>query len=262
MKKYYQIFNNWELDQAKILKSYGVNTPLGFQNLKLDEEVFIKLESHFKQWGAMVTIGSEFSSDDLSSAPTLMVLPNWQTLYPQPENNFSYLEETYDLTEYCQLCGIGAVQKKPFRIKNEIKWGKKQSFILNWIFDEIFVSKVIYEKVFLPNKIKCLPVLTHKNGKIIENVVQLVINEAAEKLNIDNIEYTKCASCDRKKYTPITNGYFPNFTDDLHTFSILKSQEYYGSGKIASHWIIVSQSFSEKLLNEKINFTFYPSSQT
>lgn len=260
MKNFYQIFNNWERHQIEILQSNGLDVPLGFQNIKLyDDELFKKLEPLFKQWGSMVTIGNEFSNDDYSNASNFMILPNWQTLYPQPEKNFAYLEETYDLKDYCQLCGIGAVQKNPFRIKNEIKLGKKASFILNWVFDEIFVSKDVYMKIFSPIEIGCMPVLLHKNSKIIDDVVQLTISKSTAKLKIENVEFTKCEKCDRKKYTPITSGYFPGFIDDSYTPNIVKSQEYYGSGKSASHWIVVSQSFRKILLKEKLNFTYYPS---
>lgn len=260
MRNFYQIFNNWETHQIEILKSNGLNVPLGFQNIKLyDSELFNKLDTLFKQWGAMVTIGSEFSNDDYSNASHLMILPNWQTQYPQPENNFAYLEETYDLKDYCSLCGIGAIQKSPFRIKKEIKWDKRTSFILNWVFDEIFVRKDIYEKVFLPIGIDFVPVVLHKNGQIIEDIKQLKINIATSILKLENVDFERCEKCGRQKYKPITSGYFPNFIDGLNIPHIVKSQEYYGSGKSASNWIIVSQSFREILLKEKTNFTYYPS---
>ena len=261
MRNYYQIFNNWETHQIEILKSNGLNVPLGFQNIKLyDNELFNKLDPLFKLWGAMVTVGSEFSDDDYSSANHFMILPNWQNQYPQPENNFAYLEETYDLKDYCSLCGIGAIQKSPFRIEKEIKWGGRMSFILNWVFDEIFIRKDIYEKVFSPMGIDFVPVLLHKNGKTIEDTKQLKISIATSRLKLENVDFERCEKCGRHKYKPITSGYFPNLIDDLNAPHILKSQEYYGSGKSASNWIIVSQSFRKILLKEKINFTYYPTS--
>jgi hypothetical protein len=260
MKNYYQIFNNWKTSQIEILKSNGLNVQLGFHNIKLyDTELYNKLDPLFKQWGTVVTIGSEFSNDDYSSANHLNILPTWQTQYPQPEDNFAYLEETYDLKNYCSHCGIGAIQKSPFRIKKEIKWSSKVSFVLNWVFDEIFVKKDIYEKVFVPIGIDFVPVLLHKNGNIIEDIKQLKIDETTSRLKLENLAFEKCEECGCKKYDPIMSGYFPDFMDDYNVPKIVKSEEYYGSGGSASKWIIVSQSFRKILLKEKINFTYYPS---
>jgi hypothetical protein len=43
--------------------------------------------------------------------------------YPQPERDFLYLEQAYDLSARCPKCGEGAVQVAPFRIKKTLKWG-------------------------------------------------------------------------------------------------------------------------------------------
>jgi hypothetical protein len=261
MKKYYQIFNNWDATQVEILKSSGLNVPSGFENIKLyDQKLFDKLEPLFKQWGAMVTISSEFSDYDYSNAHHLMSLPDWQTQYPQPENSFAYLEETYDLKNFCSSCGAGAVQKSSFRIQKDIKWGRRKSFILNWVFDEIFVSNNAYEKIFAPIGVDFVPVLLHKTGKVIDDIKQLKIDVSVFGLKLDNVKFERCGNCKRNKYEPITNGYFPNFTDDSYAPRIIKSQEYYGSGKSGSKWIIISQSFRKILLSEKMNFTYYPSS--
>lgn len=259
MKNYFQIFNKWEAHQVEILKSNGLNVPLGYENIKLyDDALLNKLEPLFKQWGAMVTVGSEFSDDDYSNADHFMTSPNWQTQYPQPEDNFGYLEETYDLKNYCPSCDIGAIQKNPFRIKKELKWGRRISFMLNWVFDEIFVRKDIYESIFAPIGIDFVPVLLHKNGSVIEDVKQLKINVVTSGLRLDNIDFERCEKCGRHRYKPITSGYFPSFVDDLKGQHIVKSQEYYGSGKSASKWIIVSQTFREILIKNKANFSYHP----
>jgi hypothetical protein len=206
-----------------------------------------------------VTIGSEFSNDDFSNANHLMILPDWQTQYPQPENNFTYLDETYDLKDYCSLCGTGHIQKNPFKLKKGIKWGNKQLFILNWVFDEIFVRRDIYEKIFAPIGIDYFPVLLQRTGDVIEDVKQLKINEVSSRLNLNNSDFEKCENCGCKKYKPITSGYFPSFINGIELPNIVKSKEYYGSDKSASKWIIISQAFRQILLSEKTNLTYYPS---
>lgn len=259
MKNFYQIFNNWEAHQINVLKSNGINVPLGFQNITLEDgDLFKKLKPLLDQWGAMITLGSEFYNDDYLNAKHLMILSNWQTQYPQPENDFAYLKETYDLKNYCFICGSGAIQKNPFRIKKDIKWGRKTSFILNWKFDEIFIREDIYIKLFLPIGIDSYPVLLHKNGREINGVKQLKIEKITSRLNLDNRKFDICGGCGHQIYRPITNGYFPDFEDNLNVPNIIKSSEYYGSGKSASNWIIVSKEFRKILLGEEVNFTYYP----
>jgi hypothetical protein len=259
MKNYYQIFNNWDADQVEILKTNGLDVPTGIQRITLyDKKLFEKLKPLLEQWGAMVAIGSEFSENDYSSAHHFMILPDWQTQYPQPERGFGYLKETYDLENFCSVCGVGAVQRSPFRIQKNIQWGTRKAFILNWIFDEIFVSNDAYEKIFAPRGIGFVPVLLHKTGKVIEDVRQLKIDEAVAALKLDNGKLESCTNCDRPKYEPITSGYFPDFVDSFYEPQIVRSQEYYGSGKTASKWIIASRSFRRMLLVEKMNFTYFP----
>jgi hypothetical protein len=180
MKNYYQVFNNWDPDQVAALKARSLTVSSGFQTIKIfDRKLFDELEPLFRQWGAMVTMGSEFSERDYSDAHHLMILPDWQTQYPQPERDFAFLKETYDLEGFCSACGVGAVQKGPFRIQKTIKWNQKKAFVLNWVFDAIFVRVDVYEKIFAPAVVGFLPVLLHKTGKAIEDVKQLKIDVAA-----------------------------------------------------------------------------------
>jgi hypothetical protein len=263
MTNYYQVFNNWEKEQIDILHSYGISVSQGFNNIKIyDEKIYIKLLPYFNRWSAMVTMGSEFSNQDFNLANHLMILPNWQTGYPQPESNFGYLKETYDLKEYCQECGIGAIQNNPFVLKKDIKWGNRTTFILHWILDEIFVREDIYEKIFAPMGIASLPVLHFKHRTEIEGIKQLKIDKITPKLDIKDIVTEKCGKCGSTKYKPFTMGYFPKLENSKVSIpQIFKSQEYYGSGKVASNWIIVSQEFRRLLSKEKINLIFYPSGQ-
>lgn len=260
MKNYFQIFNNWDPDQIAALKSSGLSVSSGFQTIKVfDQELFNKLEPLFRRWGAMVTMGSEFSGRDYSDAHHLMILPDWQTQYPQPEGDFGFLGETYDLECFCSVCGVGAVQKGPFRLQKAIRWKRKNAFALHWVFDAIFVSTDAYERIFAPAGVGFFPVLLHKTGKAIEDVRQLRLEVAASALKLGDRRSVKCGSCGCEKYEPITGGYFPAFVDASYAPALVMSREYCGSGRSASKWVVVSQSFRKALLAEKMNFTFYPS---
>ncbi len=106
---------------------------------------------------------------------------------------------------------------------------------LNWVYDEYFALPAVWREVFLPFGIGCLPVLNHRTGDELQTVVQLEITEIAPSPLSIGDEYPSevCGSCGRRKYVPITRGFFPSFAKGP-SFPICRTQEYFGSG--ASGW--------------------------
>jgi len=74
---------------------------------------------------------NEFTKAEIRRAEWLMLGSTGHFGYPQPEDGFGYLEATYDTTHYCRRCGIGAVQKAPFRFRAEPKAAHSQFMQLN-----------------------------------------------------------------------------------------------------------------------------------
>jgi len=70
---------------------------------------------------------------------------------------------------------MGLVQKAPFRMRGEPKWGTKHILQMNWVFDEFFVRIEVWDKVFRKFGIEKLPVVQHKTDKPLESVVQLKV---------------------------------------------------------------------------------------
>src|SRR5688572_16740675 len=56
------------------------------------------------------SVSPSFDEAEVAAARWLQLVPDWQHGYPQPEDDFGYLDLTYDLSAYCSACGIGAVQ--------------------------------------------------------------------------------------------------------------------------------------------------------
>ncbi len=83
--------------------------------------------------------------------------------YPQPEDDFKYLNVTYDATHYCSVCGSGARQVAPFRLRKQPSQAQRALVQLNWVFDEFFVSRENWQKIFEPFGISFLPVLHWKS---------------------------------------------------------------------------------------------------
>ena len=157
-----------------------------------------RLAKYIGNGGAGHTLTTGFSRSELDAAEYLSMLPSWHHGYPQPEDDFAYREATYDLSDYCEVCGIGARQVAPFRFKKPPSWGIRSILQLNWVFDEYFVKHEVWESVFRPYGTKCRPVVLDKTGAEIESVVQLEIPNLVELQMVD-YPYEECSTCGRKK---------------------------------------------------------------
>lgn len=195
---------------------------------------------------------TEFTRSELQGASLLQML-GLQKGYPQPANDFGYLKATYDLSEYCPICGIGKRQVAPFRMKGEPKWGKKHIFQLNWVYDEYFVLPSVWEEVFHPFGIGRLPVLDHRSSNELQTVVQLEIKDVAESELSLGGKYPSeiCSSCRRTKYLPVSRGVFPAFPDDP-SYPVCRTKEYFGSGASAWNAIVVKDALYRATQRHKL----------
>ena len=253
--------------QRRVLLSLGLpliesNSPL-VQLVSFDveecEESWPRVKELIEQWKLADFVRTEFSKGELDSASFHQIFA-WQQGYPQPEGDFGYLNATYDLTTYCPMCGIGNTQIAPFRMKDEPKWGKKHILQLNWVFDEYFVLPAVWKEVFQPLGIGCSPVLNHRTGNELTTVVQLDIKTTANSALSMNDKYPSeiCGSCHRKKYLPISRGFFPAFTTDPST-QMCRTQEYFGSGASAWNAVIANNALYKTIQSNKlVGVTFVP----
>jgi hypothetical protein len=189
---------------------------------------------------------TQFSDDELLHSGFLSVLPGWLCGYPQPEDD--YLAATYDLSNYCRICGIGKKQIHPFRMKREPAWGTRSILQMNWVFDEYFVRPEIWQKVFEPLGIGSRPVLHYKSGDQLQSVVQLDIRQIVA-LKIENLPFTECTVCSQKKYSPRVNGFFPAPSSAV---VLAKSTQYLGSGANAFQQILISHELYTRIKEAKM----------
>jgi hypothetical protein len=182
---------------------------------------------------------SHFTHEELQTAEWVHVFAIWHNGYPQPES--SYKEATYDLSGYCEECGTGATQIRPFRLRGEPNWGTRHIFALNWVFDAIFVRPEVWKTVFLPKGIDCWPVLKHSTSEQLQTVVQLSVDALLPgPLKLDGYPYEICARCHRTKYRVIGCGKFPPMTEEpSSSVHAALTQEYFGSGGGASRRLFV-----------------------
>lgn len=257
MKTEHRISLNVGWQEKDILQSYGINIDEGFRTFIVDEDnqYWEELSRLIKVWKAVDVVQTKFTKAEIESADSLAVYPKWLNDFPQPEDE--YLAASYDLANYCSSCGIGKVQKAPLRIKKEPSWGSNLLFSLNWIYDEFFVKRDFYEKTFKPLGIEGREVFLHKKDVPSESVTQLALPIIDTSLNIADRPFSECSKCGRKKYAPISKGFFPAFERKAGML-MFKSQEYFGSGAAADRRIFVGTKLREQLINNKVNVTMYP----
>lgn len=256
MKIIHQISNVWSPSQVVQLKEFGINIQVGHYVFQIEEdERYHGIIEFIRQSGASDWVGTRFDKEDLSKSNQLCIQPQWMNDYPQPLND--YLETCYNLNEYCAICGIGKVQKAPFRLKREPSWGKKQTFSLNWVFDEVFVRREYYNKILRPLGIDSLMVMLHKKDTPSESTVQLKIPVSNSGLELQDYPFEECGECGRKKYLPITRGFFPKLKS-AEALPIIKSQEYFGSGAAADKRILISRDLYKILSSDKVNLAYHP----
>lgn len=184
-------------------------------------------------------VSTQFDKDELLAAKCCALNGYWQEGYPQPEGDGSYQTKTYDTSNYCETCGTGLVQKAPFRMKGEPKWGTRSFFCLNWVDDEIFTKPEIWRDVFEPLGVKQLPVWRPVKDAPLERCVQLVIEDEVELRMPADHPSERCGTCGRTRWAYFNSGAFPGPTD-AELPHLFKSAQYFGSGHASHKQVMVS----------------------
>ncbi|WNB17008.1 hypothetical protein [Marivirga arenosa] len=258
MKIEHRITLNVDGQQREMLGSCGIRLDEGFQTFVVEEthKHWNEIKRMLIAWEASDVVETKFTKAEVRKSVSAVVYPKWINGFPQPEDD--YLEQCYDLSDYCSSCGIGKVQKSPLRIKVEPKWGKKSIFLLNWIFEELFVKAELYDQLFKPLGVESEKVIIHKTGKVSSSVVQLILPTTSYSL--DDMNYypsQSCQLCGRVKYLPIAKGFFPTLVSK-DPLPIFKTQEYFGSGAAADKRIIVGSELKDRLVENNCNVNFHP----
>jgi hypothetical protein len=259
--KIYERINNkpefkTDLDKVNFSYHYEENTVIGnyveFEISQTDPQ-WETISSVMRQYHVKGSyIRTEFSSEELLNSEHLVIESNWHNGYPMPDDDNGYLELTYDLSVYCSTCGVGLVQKSPFRLKSDPKWSRKHFFHLNCVFDILFTQPEVWREVFEPFGVKCRPVLKYKKDTVLDNVVQLDITEYADStLKRNGLRVVQCPACHRKKYEYIEYGPYPTF-EIPQPYDLFKTKEYFGSGAAADQLIIVSQKLYRHILKKQV----------
>lgn len=197
--------------------------------------------------------------------------------YPQPEDDFGYLNQTYDMTNACPTCHIGLKQTNEFRFKSEPR-AKHSFFIgLNWVFDQIFVRPPV-EEIFTKEGVTGISFSTpviNRTGRPMDTIKQLHVNTVItaalplDRYEFEICEYPKSESsikflsamgsrllkgpfCGQKKYHYLPYRKFILKSNSLNNLpDFVRISEWFGSGGNAAQPIFVSQKVYEVIKKYK-----------
>lgn len=262
----YSIYYKYKEDLNCVVP--GFNYSLEF-HLFEDDPFFEEVKQAINKFNIEPQIGTQYGKDDIKMAEWFFVNTG-EYQYPQPDEDFGYLNATFNLDNYCKLCGIGKLQNAPYRLKTEPRQPNNQFWGLHWEFEAVFLrqeAKNILEKENIKGIRFSKPVLNKKNIEI-EGFYQLHIDTILEngfdsyntrlitckidnEENLNNDKNSNC--CGRVKFHhPMIGGY--NFDKSIFSsaFDIVQSKEYFGSGGSANRLQIVSKKFKSIIEANKL----------
>lgn len=230
---------------------------------------FREVKTEIDKYDVQPQIATYYEKSDIDNAKWF-IISTGEYQYPQPESGFGYLEATFNLDDYCALCGIGKNQKAPFRLKSEPKQYNNQFWGLHWEYESVFVrqeTKSILEKEQIKG-IHFSQAVLHKKNTVINGFYQLhidtILNEGFDSYNTKRITCkvnneeggnTDASSmcCGRAKFRhPMIGGYLFDIGVFDTGFDIVNSLEYFGSGRSASRLQIVSKRFKQIVDENKL----------
>lgn len=213
-----------------------------------------EIKEYIAKWNSGDYCTTRFTSEELDSAEWLS-LGAGRYWYPEPNQwDAGYLKVTYSLENYCPRCGMGLDQKAPFRMKGEPRLSRRSIFQLNWISDELFVRPEIWSLAFKQHGIACRPV-HDKKGRKLDSVVQIVVEQEVSIL-VDELDFTECNACGRRKYAHVRRGMMPPLLE-IPRSAIVRTRESFGSGGSAGRVILISQALRRSMLKVQVRGAYF-----
>jgi hypothetical protein len=209
-----------------------------------DDSRWPAIEAFVRDYGLLDIVSTSFSSEERQRALSLVMLADGHWEYPMPDDDFGYLNQTYDPSNACFECGIGIEQVAPFRIRKVPKWGRRSFIQLNWVFDEFFTPPEVWQRVFEPLGVPCRPVVLHKTGAVVDSIVQLDIQSRVD-IPVEGLPSEVCPRCGLVKSNFVKRGYWPEPWGD--EAPLRKTRQWFGSGGSAYRPVIASSEIYHRI---------------
>lgn len=236
----------------------GTSDPLFAFDMSEAHPNWVEVSYLLASWQATDNVRTQFSQAEVSDAPWCAVRSEWIHGYPEPNSDRrGYLSTTYDNQHHCRSCGAGLQQRTEFRMAREPAWGRRDVVQLNWIPDEIFVRRSVWEAVFRPLGLPHRDVFG-KLGARLADVAQLYVTSEVE-LDVSRVPSHTCAECGRVRYEMPNRGWFPAVMGTSES-GVAKSGIHFGSGGLSFAAVLFRRDVVLDILSRKLKgFSFIPS---
>jgi len=235
-----------------ILASYNIEVSEGYQVFEINEksENYPLIKSELEKYEPLHYSIAKFSKKEIQNSKYLKISTTSHIGYPQPEDDFQYINKSFNLEKYCDNCGCGAVQNSPLRLKSSIKLRKWHFSQFHWIFDTLITTKEVYGELSMVFQLDYMPILKYKKEEEFENIIQIFPTKEVE-LEMEDNKYELCPKCGRKKYLPIIEDFFPKIKSDEKELSFAYSKQCFGGGGIDCFKALIINNSFYKIIKDK-----------
>ena len=267
-KIYRYIFNTNQDDPKREIREYLVCHKIKYsEGLLLIFEIpesradFIEVKEFLDtKAGKIIQVRLDYSKKELNAAAYLQLWLRKYSGYPQPETidvKKSYINYTYDITNFCTNCGSGLIQNDSFYIKKSFNIEKIRFGGLYWVYDTFFITNELCNLLVKEGftGIEFLPVKNIKTKQPIDNIVQLKINTVfPTKLKYEVKKVIECKVCNQKKdlikdgsEITVSKEILKHLDKDFYL-----SQEFTGDGLLCCRRVLISNRVYKFFNDNKI----------
>ena len=245
------------LDKQRI--EYDIDETVTAFELFEDDEKFTLISGFMTAHHAVVISNAVYTHEEIERAQWLAVRSSWLSQYPQPKDSYKFT--TYDATDYCEgnlpkyICEKGLVQKECFVLAKEPNWGSRNFMMLNWVWDELFISMKA-EEVLKNSGLKGFEIydVLNKSKKKFDGIKQIFIKTYIDEgLSADSIQKKYiCPKCNFTKYLQKTGSlrFYKIVFKDIHS-DIVKTTDKFSELSCIS-LILVTHKFYDVIKKAKL----------
>jgi hypothetical protein len=232
-----------------------------------NDELFRLSQSLIPKYKVSEQIRVHFDQQDFETSEWFYIMAG-EYQYPMGENvDLDYTEVTYDLSNYCDKCGMGKTQNNPFRLKRDFKQRTNQFLGLHYVFGTIFVrppaKEILNKEGFIG--IDYVHPLFVGSKEPIKTVYQMKVDTTlppglVQAWHNGGKGYAECPFCQSKKSLyPQRDAIRFNKSIFSNSPDIVQSHEHFGSGSSANRLTLVSKRFYNIVEKYKLKgLTFTP----
>jgi hypothetical protein len=210
-----------------------------------------------KKFDAFELVHSEFSDEEMNQAEFFLISSSKILGFPQPDSDDTWRKNSFDVSQQCSNCGIGAHQTSPLTMKKQPRWTKKRNCgTLNWLLSEIFCAENDLAPLISDFSLDTLAVHLGARGRHMEGVLQLHPSESFAVRATSENQSSVCKSCRRSRFSFSYVGYAPS---PLYPWTdVFRTVEWFGDGADSFRPIYVSAKLRNAMVSAGLTLDFRP----